>query len=138
MIIDFNPDRSIQELERDNWGNPPQDATGLVQAVYTLRQRPLGSLSAYELGRLIGQSVGLRWTLPLALKVLRDTVDDNNRGGFYDDDLLSAVLSRKPDTWNNFPELAKETKEIVSLLINLTPDMERQVKRFHKASEGSA
>ncbi|MEU4955179.1 contact-dependent growth inhibition system immunity protein [Streptomyces lavendulae] len=130
MPIDFNPDRSIQELEGDDWGNPPEDSTGLVQAVYTLRRRPLSGMSAYELGRLIGQDVGLRWTLPLALKVLRDTVDDHNRGGFYDDDLLSAVLGRKPDTWKEFPEPAQEANEIIDLLSNLTPDMARQVKRF--------
>ncbi|MFJ4321020.1 contact-dependent growth inhibition system immunity protein [Streptomyces lavendulae] len=111
MPIDFNPDRSIQELEGDDWGNPPEDSTGLVQAVYTLRRRPLSRLSAYELGRLIGQDVGLRWTLPLALKVLRDTVDDHNRVASTTMTYCQPSSAGNPTHGRNSPNwLRKQTK----------------------------
>ncbi|MCX5376756.1 contact-dependent growth inhibition system immunity protein [Streptomyces sp. NBC_00091] len=137
MSIDFDRSHSIEELEGERQPEPSVDSTSLVKAVHALRQRPLASLSPYELGRLVGQDVGLRWTISLALEILRETVEINNRGGFYDDDLLSAVLTRKTETWASFPELAREVNEITTLLKDLSPYTEGDVKRFLKASEGS-
>ncbi|MER5811914.1 contact-dependent growth inhibition system immunity protein [Streptomyces sp. NPDC002033] len=136
MPVNFDANRSIEDLDGERWGDPPSESTGLVQTMHALRKRPLASLTAYELGRLIGQNVGLRWTLPLALEVLRDTVDINNRGGFYDDDLLTATLGRKAETWVEFPELANELKDIVTLLEDLPTHATREARRFLKTFEG--
>lgn len=123
-------ERSLEELEGQRWPDPPADATGLVRAVHRLRKRPIGSLTADELRRLIGQDVGLQWLLPLALEILRETAPAGAAGGFYDDDLLSAVLTRSPETWAAAPEMACEVKEILATLQDLSPYIQPEAEEF--------
>ncbi|MFE6699810.1 contact-dependent growth inhibition system immunity protein [Streptomyces sp. NPDC057718] len=94
--MDNKTDRSktIEQLEGIEWPDLPSDETGLIKAVHKLRKRPINLLTAWEMSRLIGQDVGIPWLLPLALDILRDTAADQRLGGFYDDDLLTAVLTR--------------------------------------------
>ncbi|MCX4692678.1 contact-dependent growth inhibition system immunity protein [Streptomyces sp. NBC_01408] len=128
--------RTLEELEGQQWPQPPAGSTGLVKTVHRLRQRPVGELTAYELVRLVGQDAGLRWTLPLALEILRDTTPEQSTGGFYDDDLLSAVLTRKAVVWAAHRDLVGEMREILDLLTDLSPCIERDVEKFLQASEG--
>ncbi|MFD9103146.1 contact-dependent growth inhibition system immunity protein [Streptomyces virginiae] len=136
MNKDHERTATLEELEGDVWPEPPTDSTGLVKAVHRLRRVPLGELTPYELGRLIGQDTGLPWTLPLALEILRETAASQNEGGFYDDDLLSAALTRRPETWVAHPELAGELREILHLLTGLSPYIEHDRARFLQASQG--
>ncbi|MFC4609081.1 contact-dependent growth inhibition system immunity protein [Streptomyces maoxianensis] len=123
-------ERSLDEIEGQRWPDPPPNATGLVKAVHRLRKRPIGSLTADELRRLIGQDVGLPWLLPLALETLRDTAPAQAKGGFYDDDLLSAVLTRRSATWRAAPELARELKDILATLTDLSPYIASEAEGF--------
>ncbi|WP_405830590.1 contact-dependent growth inhibition system immunity protein [Streptomyces sp. NBC_00105] len=136
MNIHFERSRTIEELEGQRWPDPPPEATGLVRSVHRLRKRPIGDLTAYELGRLIGQDIALPWTLPLALEILHETAANQSRGGFYDDDLLSAALTRGPDVWVTFPEPATKMREILAVLTDLSPCIKRDVSRFLEASQG--
>ncbi|MEV6393622.1 contact-dependent growth inhibition system immunity protein [Streptomyces sp. NPDC051907] len=73
MILNssFDRQRSLEELEGQQWPKPSPDATNLVKAVHALRVRPIGGLTIEELRRLIGQNVGVSFLLPLALEILR-------------------------------------------------------------------
>ncbi|MEV5122272.1 contact-dependent growth inhibition system immunity protein [Streptomyces decoyicus] len=124
---------SVEELEGHTWPAPPEGSTSLVKSVHDLRRRPVGELTPEELARLIGQNVGLPWILPLAVELLRDTASHQAAGGWYDDDLLSAVLTRKADVWSAFPELAHEVDGILSVLTDLSPYIQRDIKRFRAA-----
>ncbi|MFJ5799171.1 contact-dependent growth inhibition system immunity protein [Streptomyces decoyicus] len=126
----FNRRCSVEELEGNSWPEPPEDSTSLVKSVHALRRRPVGDLTPEELARLIGQNVGLPWILPLAVEFLRDTAPHQAAGGWYDDDLLSAVLTRKADVWSTFPELAHEVDGTLSVLTDLSPYIQRDIKRF--------
>ncbi|MFJ4778706.1 contact-dependent growth inhibition system immunity protein [Streptomyces sp. NPDC088762] len=128
--------RTLDELEGIRWPDPPLGSTGLVRTVHMLRRKPISELTAYELGRLIGQDVGLRWTLPLAIEILRDAASRQAEGGFFDDDLLSAVLTRSAEVWSAHPGLAAEVREVVGTLTDLSPYLESDVDGFRKASEG--
>ncbi|MCX4231305.1 MULTISPECIES: contact-dependent growth inhibition system immunity protein [Streptomyces] len=64
-------ERSLEEIERDRWPAPPQDATRLVATAHALRRRPIGELAVEDMRLLIGQDIGLPCLLPLALEVLR-------------------------------------------------------------------
>ncbi len=77
---------------------------------------------------LIRQEVGLPHLLPLALEVLRD--NPMAEGDMYAGDLLSAVLSRNPVVWAEFPELRQELRGIVSKLTGLPSDLQREIERF--------
>ncbi|WP_327188286.1 contact-dependent growth inhibition system immunity protein [Streptomyces sp. NBC_01334] len=97
MTRPLNRDRSLEELERDRWPVPSADATRLVATAHGLRRRPIGELTVEDMRLLIGQDIGLRYLLPLALEVLRD--NPMAEGDMYEGDLLSAVLTRNPAVW---------------------------------------
>ncbi|MFF5298719.1 contact-dependent growth inhibition system immunity protein [Streptomyces sp. NPDC013161] len=120
----------LEQLEGQRWPDPPEDATSMVKNVHELRRRPLGELQAHELARLIGQNVGLPWLLPLAVEILRDTAAAQAAGGWYDDDLLYAVVTRDADAWGDFPALARDLKETVAGLKDLSRYVKTEVEAF--------
>ncbi|MFJ5301562.1 contact-dependent growth inhibition system immunity protein [Streptomyces sp. NPDC088350] len=121
---------SLEQLEGQRWPDPPEDTTSMVKNVHELRRRPLGELQAHELARLVGQNVGLHWLLPLAVEILRDTAANQADGDWYDDDLLYAVVTRGADAWGHFPALARDLKEIVAGLKNLSRYVKTEVEAF--------
>ncbi|MEU6030269.1 contact-dependent growth inhibition system immunity protein [Streptomyces tauricus] len=123
--------RSLEELERERCPTPSAEASRLVTTAHALRLRPIGELTVEDMRLLIGQDVGLAFLLPLALEVLRD--DPMAEGDMYEGDLLSAVLTRSPAVWNEWPELGRELAVIVSELIeltDLTPHLSQVTERF--------
>jgi hypothetical protein len=88
---------SLEELERDFWGDPPADATRLIATVHELRHRPLAELGPEDLRVLIAQRVGLDVLVPRALDLLE--ADPLVEGDFYPGDLLAAVLRVPADYW---------------------------------------
>ncbi|WP_162603968.1 contact-dependent growth inhibition system immunity protein [Streptomyces sp. CS014] len=130
--------KTIEQLEGIEWPDPPSDGTGLVKAVHNLRKRPIHLLTAWDMSRLIGQDVGIPWLLPVALEVLRETATDQPMGGFYDDDLLTAVLTRQSPIWQSNPQWATDLKEIISLLEDISPNIREDVQRFLLETETGA
>ena len=130
MSTPVNRSLPLEQLEGRRWPNPPEDATSMVKNVHELRRRPLGELQAHELARLIGQNVGLPWLLPLAVEILRDTATAQAAGGWYDDDLLYAVVTSDADAWADFPALARDLKEIVTGLKDLSRYVKTEVDAF--------
>ena len=63
---------------------------------------------------MIGQKIGLRFLIPLAIEHLR--VDPLVEGLFYRGDLLQSVLKDPGDFWNDNLELHWDVCEIVSEL----------------------
>ncbi|MFJ4951285.1 contact-dependent growth inhibition system immunity protein [Streptomyces sp. NPDC088760] len=124
---------SVEELEADRWPAPPGDSTTLVRSVHELRRRAIKDLSVEGLRRLIAQDVGLRWLLPVALEFLRDTAPQEAAAGWYDDDLLSAVLTRREPVWRNAPELARHLDGTLRMLTDLSPYIQREVDDFRTA-----
>ncbi|MFI1780053.1 contact-dependent growth inhibition system immunity protein [Streptomyces rubiginosohelvolus] len=127
--------KTIEQLEGIEWPDPPSDGTGLVKAVHNLRKRPINLLTSWEMSRLIGQDVGIPWLLPAALEILRETAADQPLGGFYDDDLLTAVLTRRSPIWQSNPEWTANLKEIISLLEDISPSIREDVRRFFPEEE---
>ncbi|WP_249400166.1 contact-dependent growth inhibition system immunity protein [Streptomyces argyrophylli] len=131
MLSDFvDKSRSVEELEGDRWPDPPEGSTNLVLSVHELRRRAIEDLTVEDLRRLIAQDVGLDWLLPVALDFLRDTAPQEAAGGWYDDDLLSAALTRKESVWRKAPELARHLDGTVRMLTDLSPYVQREVDAF--------
>ncbi|MFD8431254.1 contact-dependent growth inhibition system immunity protein [Streptomyces coelicoflavus] len=129
-----DPAQSLEQLEGQRWPDPPKDATSLVKAVHELRRRPIGDLRPDELARLITQDVGLPWLLPLAVRILRDAAPAQAAGGWYDDDLLYAVVTRRPQVWEQSPDLARELKTAVETLVDLSRYVQDEVESFLEVS----
>ncbi|MET9896574.1 contact-dependent growth inhibition system immunity protein [Streptomyces sp. NPDC006465] len=128
MTRPLHRDRSLEELERAHWPAPSAEDTRLVATAHALRRRPIGELTVEDMRLLIGQDLGLPYLLPLALEVLRN--NPMAEGDMYEGDLLSAVLTRNPSVWAEFPELGPELRVIVSKSTDLPPDLQQRVERF--------
>ncbi|MFK4071771.1 contact-dependent growth inhibition system immunity protein [Streptomyces sp. NPDC029674] len=126
----FDRGSTLEELEGRRWPPPPADATPMVRNVYELRHRPVGTLEPHELARLIGQDVGLPWLLPLAVEILRATAPKQAEGGWFDDDLLYAVVTRKPEVWAAVPELASDLAETVAGLTDVSRYVRQEIAAF--------
>ncbi|MGC4979650.1 contact-dependent growth inhibition system immunity protein [Streptomyces sp. DT193] len=137
MPEDFDRGCSLEELEGLRWPAPPADTTPMVRNVYELRRRPVATLEPHELARLIGQDVGLPWLLPLAVEILRDTASKQAEGGWFDDDLLYAVITRKPEVWATAPEPAHELKETVAALTDVSRYVRQDIDTFLSALPGN-
>ncbi|MEU0336966.1 contact-dependent growth inhibition system immunity protein [Streptomyces sp. NPDC006193] len=134
MLPEFvDRNRSIEELDGDQWPDPPEESTTLVRSVHELRRRAIKDLTVEDLRRLIAQDVGLHWLLPVALDFLRETAPQEAAAGWYDDDLLSAVLTRKESVWRSAPQLARHLDDTVRMLTDLSPYIQREVEAFRAA-----
>ncbi|MGA5795034.1 hypothetical protein ACPC27_08550 [Streptomyces cellulosae] len=68
--------------------------------------------------------------LPLAVRILRDTAPSQIAGGWYDDDLLYAVVTRKTQVWEQFPGLARELKATVETPVDLSRHVREEAAAF--------
>ena len=108
-MVEFDPTKSLQELENEDWGEPNFDSH-LVQECHRLRRIPLKDLSVENLRILIGQNIGLNYLVPLAIeKLVQNPLAE---GSFYAGDLLVNVLRIKPGFWSKFPALKTKVAQI--------------------------
>ncbi|MFC9154944.1 contact-dependent growth inhibition system immunity protein [Streptomyces bauhiniae] len=128
MNRQISRDRSLEELEHDRWPAPSGEATRLVATVHALRRKPLVALTVEDLRVLIRQDVCLGHVLPLALEVLRK--HPMAEGDLYEGDLLSAVLTRRPEVWRASPELVRDLCLIVSELADPPSPVRQEASRF--------
>jgi len=90
--------KTLEILEKEYWEEIPDDATYLVTTCHQLRKKQLNEFDTEDLRILIGQNIGLKFLIPLALK----TLDDNilAEGHFYKGDLLKMVLTSDTNYWS--------------------------------------
>ena len=122
---------SIEQIEGDNWGSPPSDATRLVKKCYELRRLPVRDLDIEDLRVLISQNIGLEIIIPQAISILEK--DILAEGDYYEGDLLSVVLRSDLSQWNNnllVDKLIKlyESKESVVTASELTDEIKQNIK----------
>ena len=103
---------TLEQIEGHAWGDPPAHASYLVQAVYQLRRKPVGQLSAEELRVLLSQQTGVDAVIPYALNVLAG--NPLAEGDYYPGDLLVAVLRLPAEYWQGHSEQARRTDQVVA------------------------
>ena len=89
--------KPLEVLENDYWGELREEESYLITTCYQLRKKPLSELTIEDLRILIGQDLGLKYLIPLALDVLAENI--LAEGDFYEGDLLKAVLTCDPAYW---------------------------------------
>lgn len=119
MKIDFDMGRSLQELEGVDWGEPNYESS-LVIECHRLRRVPLKEFDVENLQRMIGQQIGLKYLVPLALRELHQR--PHAEGDLYEGALLHAVLSIDADFWETRPDLAGD---LLTLVNNLSYQIDR-------------
>jgi len=123
-------DQTLEEIEGDAWGDPPDGASRLTATVHELRRRPVGQLGTEDLRVLVAQRVGLDVVVPLALARLEE--NPLAEGDFYPGDLLVAVLRVPPAYWQSRPGEAAQLRSIAGSvdLDELDPETRADVVAF--------
>jgi hypothetical protein len=124
---------SLDVLDSPAWGAAPEEATGLVRRCHALRSKPLDELTVEDLRLMIGQQIGLRHLVPIALQYLRN--DPLAEGDYYPGDLLATVLRVNSEFWQQRPDLNHELGDIVDALAHdrtadLDPAVEELIDEF--------
>jgi len=101
---------TLQELEGNDWGTPPYDSS-LVKHCHRLRRVPLEDFSIEDLRIMIGQEIGLKYLVPIALVELEK--EPLAEGDFYPGDLLKNVLGVSREFWRQHSELKERMDAIV-------------------------
>lgn len=115
--------KSLQELENNEWGEPDEAPTPLVQKCLALRRVPLAQLSAENCRLLLGQQISPRYVVPLALKFLADNPLEGG-GTMAPGAILGHILRLPAQFWVDHPELWWQTNEIVGELESLRQTLE--------------
>ena len=88
--------KTLEELEDDYWREPEYDSH-LIVTCHQLRKKKLEAFQVEDLRIMIGQNIGLKFLIPIAMEVL-----DKNilaQGDFYEGDLLKNVLTCDEEYW---------------------------------------
>lgn len=125
-------DLSLQEIEADDWGDPPTDATTLVATVLRLRRVPVGALDAEGVRLLVAQQVGLDALVPRALTWLE--ADPLLEGDYYPGDVLVAVLRAPADYWVRVPAQRARLERILAELSDPDAELEKDIAAFRNGS----
>ena len=116
-MIDNN--LSIEELE-DNYWNEPTLQSYVITTCYKARKKPIRLLSNEEVRLLIGQKIGLKYILALAVNTLKKEplIEVEYFGG----DLLLSLLRLELNDWktnpielNNFLILLQENQDKIEM-----------------------
>lgn len=128
--------KTLTDLERDDWGEPDYPSY-LVTSVYALRKKPLDDLTVEELRLAIGENVGTRYLVPLALERLSN--DPLAEGHLYRGDLFRSVIGLAVPFWEENAELWEMTQEVAESFWALVgqeqpwyPSLEREIREEYE------
>lgn len=124
---------SVEEIEQDAWGGPPDGATRLIRTAFELRRKPVAELTVEDLRLLIGQQIGADVLVPCALDVLAS--DPLAEGDMYPGDLLIAVMRLPQDYWAARPGQAAALRKIAGGVKGADPHTQSAIDVFIALSE---
>ncbi|MEM7102791.1 MAG: contact-dependent growth inhibition system immunity protein [Bacteroidota bacterium] len=92
--------KSLENLEKHIWPAPdPDEGSYLILTCNKLRKQQLKDFSIEDLRIMIGQEIGLRFLIPLAIEQLHENI--LVEGDLYEGDLLKNVLVSDPEYWQS-------------------------------------
>lgn len=117
--------KSLESLEKESWGEIPKDESYLVTTCHKLRKKQLREFDIEDLRIMIGQNIGLKFLVPIALKKL-----DKNilaEGHLYEGDLLKMVLLSDQDYWKTEKE---NWTKMCALFRNRITEIEKEAAEY--------
>ncbi len=95
-------DKTINELEGVTISQKPDFDSYPVQKAFELMNKKLKFFEPEDLRLMIGQKIGLKYLVPIALELLRENpIIESN---FYEGDLLLKVLKVERSFWEEYPQ----------------------------------
>lgn len=122
--------KTLQELERQDWGEPPFPSS-LVRTCHALRRKPLRDFTVEDLRIMIGQNISLNYLMPLAIEHLQR--DPLAAGDFYPGDLLATVLRVTSGFWQVQPRLRQAVQDLVDHLTPFPEDLHPALQAFQSS-----
>jgi hypothetical protein len=102
-------DKSLESLEKETW-SAPDESSYLITTCHALRKKQLKQFEIEDLRIMIGQDIGLKYLIPLAIQELEKNI--LAEGDFYEGDLLNAVLNSEVEFWKVEPVLWNRVGEL--------------------------
>lgn len=103
---------TIENLEKQDFGNPSEAPTNMVKRCLELCKIPLDKFTVEDLRLMIGQEFSLEYLIPLAIEHLQP--DFFAEGDFYPGDLLNNVLSVDTKFWMANRDLWEKINELIN------------------------
>jgi hypothetical protein len=112
----FNRNKSLQELEGEDWGEPTYHSY-LVETLHRLHRQPLKAFSVEDLRICILQNIGLPYLMWLAVERLKRY--PLAEGDYFPGDLLVAVLQVESTFWAVQPTMVRQVREFLEKVRSL-------------------
>lgn len=116
----FDGGKSLQELERDDWGEPTYHSS-LVTTCHRLRRKPLNQFTVEDLRIMIGQQISLPILVPIAVDCLE--AEPLAEGRYYPGDLLAVVLNINETYWANHPDSLQRVRRVLGWVRDALPSL---------------
>jgi len=124
-------EKSLENSEKDYWGEPDYDSH-LVKTCHQLRKKPLKDFEIEDLRIMIGQNIGLKFLVPIAIEELKENI--LTEGDYFEGDLLKSVLTSEVEFWSErfdlLDELDKLIQQNLELLDQTDPEFTKEFKRL--------
>jgi hypothetical protein len=103
----------LENLEKSvSPNNRVDDESHLIETCHKLRKKTLQEFEVEDLRIMIGQNIGTKYLLPLAIEKL--SADLFVEGDFYPGDLLKNVLHVDKKFWTDFPDMWDKVASLIS------------------------
>ena len=103
------PAKTLEELENQTWKYPEFDSY-LLRACYVLRKKSLQQFTVEDIRILVGQNIGLKYLVPIAISVLQENI--LAEGDLYEGDLLKNLLTIQKEYWQGDYQGWKQLNEL--------------------------
>jgi hypothetical protein len=127
----FNRDKTLEELEGLSFAES-EFASSLIEKAQRLYGQPLSVFTVEDLRLMIGQGLGLRFLIPLAVEELER--NPLVGGDYHPGDLLLAVLRVRNDFWKEHQELYWRVSELASDLPASLEEIKACIEGFQAQS----
>jgi hypothetical protein len=119
--------KCLDELDPPAWGEPEYDSH-LVTTCHALRRKPVGDFETEDLRIMVGQSIGLRFLVPVALDVVE--ADPLAEGHYFPGDLLLSLLEIAPQFWRAYPDWRTRLASVTQRLGQIPDELAGAAARF--------
>ena len=122
---------TIENFEKQDFGNPNEAPTNMVKRCLELCKVPLEKFTVEDLRLMIGQEFSLQYLIPLAIEHLQ--TDIFAEGDYYPGDLLNNVLSVDTKFWTANRDLWTKINELIKSKRNDIEESEISTTLFDTA-----
>lgn len=122
--------KTLDELEGHT--APPTYTSYLTSTCFRLRSKPLGQFSIEDLRIMIGQGIGCRWLVPMALDILERNA--LVAGDYYPGDLFATVLRLDAAWWLEHPHWRERTRQVLTAAEQMPRELDEAIAIFQRKS----